>query len=517
MGAHRFLAVGAVPLTVALLSGCHLVFGLDKLTYEDTGGGGAGGGGGTGGTGGTTTIDPGCIPSQTPNAVRDDCGVFVSSSTGDDSPESDGSQAKPFATIGKALGSAKSGPIYLCAETFTEAVQLKAGATIYGGLDCASGEWTWIGPTKKSEISPEAGLVALVLDPGVAATVEDVTLRAKDAVEAGGSSIAVIATSGAELDLARCDVETGNGKDGAAGDAFAMSAAPGGMGNAGMDACSGPMIFGGGSVTNSCDEADPNDSISGSGGIGQEAIGGAGSPGTPLGTMNGGTGQLDDAGMCTSGAAGDDGTAGTPGTGAQGTGTITAQGYAGPAANPGDKGKPGQGGGGGGGAKGGTGAGKCADMASAGGASGGSGGSGGCGGAGGKGGQAGGASIGIVSLGATLVFADVKITTKNGGKGGDGGAGQLGGMGGPAGAGGSKASAASLKDGCSGGPGGKGGAGGKGGGGAGGPSIGIAHTGEAPDIKSATTSLGTPGSGGAGEGDTGSGAPGLAEVTRSFL
>ncbi len=279
-------------------------------------------------------------------------------------------------------------------------MQLKAGATVYGGLDCASGEWAWIGATKKSEISPEAGLVALVLDPGVAATVEDVTLRAKDAVEAGGSSIAIIATTGAELDLARCNVEAGAAKDGATGEAFANGAAPGAMGNAGGDACTTGEVNGGASVQNACDEADPNDnSIGASGGDGEEVIGGAGSPGTPLGTMNGGTGQLDDAGMCTNGTPGDEGTPGTSGTGAQGSGTITAQGYSGAAGTPGDKGKPGQGGGGGGGAKGGTGAGKCADMASAGGASGGSGGSGGCGGAGGKGGQAGGASIGILSLG----------------------------------------------------------------------------------------------------------------------
>ena len=511
------LALTAAGLLGAVgVSGCQIVIGLDGYRVEEGGSGGVGGAGGTGGSGGTTTIDPGCIPSSTQNAVRDDCGVFVSSSKGGDGPEYDGSKGKPFATIGKALGSAKNGPIYLCAETFTETVQLKAGATIYGGLDCASGEWTSIGATKKSEISPEAGQVPLVLDPGVAAMIEDVAIRAKDAVEPGSSSIAIIATPGAELALARCDVEAGAAKDGDTGEKFATSAAPGPMGNVGIEACTAAIVVPGAGVTNACDDADPNDnSISGAGGIGQEAIGGDGSKGSPGATDNRGLGE--DATACTDGTPGDDGTPGTSGTGAQGTGTITAQGYAGTSGTPGDKGKPGQGGGGGGGAKGGTGAGKCADMASAGGASGGSGGSGGCGGAGGKGGQAGGASIGILSLGATLVFADVKISANNGGNGGDGGAGQLGGMGGPAGAGGSKGSAASLKDGCSGGPGGTGGSGGKGGGGLGGPSIGIAHTGEAPDIKSATITVGTPGTGGAGEGDGGNGAPGIAEPTHTFL
>lgn len=97
-----------------------------------------GGSGGTGGTGGTTTIAPGCMPSESPDPMRDDCGVFVSASAGSD--DNDGSQAKPLATIGKALASPKSGPVYLCAESFEEAVQIKSGATIYGGLDCTQEE-----------------------------------------------------------------------------------------------------------------------------------------------------------------------------------------------------------------------------------------------------------------------------------------------------------------------------------------------------------------------------------------
>ncbi len=508
-----FVALFAGSLAQA---GCTNYYDENYLPLTDLGTGGAGGAGGTGGSGGTTTIDPGCIPIQTPNPVRDDCGVFVSSSLGDDGAQNDGSKAKPYATIGKALGSPKNGPVYLCAETFTEAVQLKAGATIYGGLDCASGDWKWIGPTKKSEISPDAGQVPLVLDPDVSLMMEDVALRAKDAVEASGSSIAIIAASGADLALARCHVEAGAAKMGAPGEAFGMSATSGATGNVGMDACTGAIVVPGLSVTNTCDEADPKDkSISGAGGVGQDSSGGVGSPGTPPSAMNGGAGE-EDVKSCTAGGSGDDGVSGTPGTGAQGMGTISAQGYAGVPGTPGEKGKPGQGGGGGGGAKGGTGAGKCVDMASAGGASGGSGGSGGCGGAGGKAGQPGGASIGIVSQGATLLFDTVKITARNGGNGGDGGAGQPGGLGGPGGAGGSKGSAAALKNGCSGGKGGSGGTGGRGGGGLGGPSIGIAHTGEAPDLKSATILIGTAGVGGTGEGDAGNGAPGIAKVTHSF-
>ena len=468
------------------------------------------GGGGTTTT--TTTIDPGCIPSDTPNPVRDDCGVFVSSSLGE--AGGDGSQDKPYATIAEALGSPKSGPIYLCAETFAESVQIKSGATIYGGLDCTTG-WTYTA-AKKSAIVPDAGKVPLVVDPQIGVVMEDVTLRARDAVEAGASSIAVIVSAGATLELTRCDVEAGNGKDGAVGEAFATSAAAGTTGNGGNEACTAAQTPSGLSVTNACDEADMEDnSIGGSGGVGEELVGAAGTTGFPLGTPNGGNGEV--AADCTTGGPGDAGALGASGLGAQGLGTISAQGYTGPAGNAGEKGKPGQGGGGGGGAKGGSGANKCVNPAQAGGASGGSGGSGGCGGLGGNGGQAGGGSIGIVSIGGTLVLAEVKVTVNGGGNGGAGGTGQLGGNGGEGGLGGAVPMAAtSLKAGCAGGKGGLGGPGGKGGGGLGGPSIGIAHTGEAPDIKGVTITTGAAGDGGEGDGDTGKGAAGVAAQVQAF-
>ncbi len=63
---------------------------------------------------------------------------------------------------------------------------------------------------------------------------------------------------------------------------------------------------------------------------------------------------------------------------------------------------------------------------------------------------------------------------------------------------------------CTGGKGGDGGSGGKGGGGRGGHSFAVAYTGDAPDVKGASITTGTPGSGGTGDGDTGKGADGLA-------
>jgi len=504
----QLLVAGTILAAALPAAGCFDDFSDPTLflqTYPSTGGGGSGG---------TTssTIDPGCIPSSTPNPVRNDCGLFVSSSKGDDNNDGK-TKDTAFATIAQALAAPESGPIYLCGESFAEAVQIKSGRTIYGGLDCTK-DWSWSAETK-SVVSPAAGQVPLVVDPQVGFVAADVIFRAKDAVEAGGSSIAVIVTGNADVTFTRCDIEAGNAKDGAVGEAFAMSASAGTTGNPGLDACTDASVDGGLSVKNACDDADPNDdSIGGKGGSSDEFSGGDGSNGQPLGGDNRGVGE--NAMACTPGTVGDDGAVGAAATGATGIGTISAQGYAGPAGNTGEKGKPGQGGGGGGGAKGGTAAGQCADAGKAGGASGGSGGSGGCGGAGGKGGQAGGSSIGLVSIGATLTFDAVKVTAKAAGNGGAGGDGQLGGKGGDGGLGGKKGAANSLKDGCPGGSGASGGAGGKGGGGLGGHSIGIAFTGAMPDTKGATIMAGNPGEGGVGDGAAGSGVKGMTAPTQSF-
>lgn len=503
----------AVLAGTSITAGCYDAFHDCTFWLCGTGGGGTGGGG-TGGTT-TTTIDPGCHPSVTPNPVRDDCGLFVSSSKGDD--KNDGkSKDKAFATIAKALASPDSGPIYLCGETFAEAVKIKSGRTIYGGLDCAK-DWSWSAETK-SEVSPAAGEVPLVVDPQVGLVVEDVAWRAKNAVEAGGSSIAVIVTSGADVTFARCDVEAGTAKDGEPAEVFQVDASAGTMGNAGADACTAANVNGGGSAKNACEDADLNDdSIGGKGGSSDEFSGGPGAQGSPGMALNAGVGEDGNNPVCTNGTAGDDGGPGASATGAAGPGSISPQGYAGTPGTSGDKGKPGQGGGGGGGAKGGTGANKCAAGTDTGGASGGSGGSAGCGGSGGKGGQAGGASIGIVSIDAKLSFVEkVTVTTKKGGNGGAGGDGQLGGNGGSGGPGGTKGGFSNLKDGCKGGQGGQGGPGGRGGGGLGGPSIGIAFTGDAPPTKDVTFTIGTPGDGGAGDGAMGAGAKGVAAETHSF-
>ncbi|WP_438033119.1 PGRS family protein [Sorangium sp. So ce204] len=466
----------------------------------------------------------GCVPSENPAAAVDDgCGVFVSSSGSD---ENAATKEAPVKTLAAALALAEESEkrrVYVCAETFEEAVEVTQGVTIYGGLDCASG-WGWAGAQRKTVLTAAAGEIPLVVRGGGAEAtvrVEDVHVQARgigpdDVTLAGASSIAAVAEE-VNVELARCVLEAGDAAAGAEGAAYETSAMGGAEGNGGNVACSEALVVPGGEVKNDCGtpEDESDDSLSGAGGIGQVGTGGAGSKGLPEISANGGEGE--GAKVCTEGTAGDDGTDGMPGAGASGLGEISASGYVGAAGGDGVKGTTAQGGGGGGGAKGGVGGGKCTDEASAGGASGGSGGAGGCGGAGGRGGGAGGSSIALISLNATVNFEDVTLKTGRGGAGGKGGAGQEGGAGGAGGPGGTKPEGATaLHDACAGGPGGKGGPGGQGGGGRGGHAIGIAYKGTAPPVQGAAVELGEAGPGGVGANAEGEGAAGVKAEVQAF-
>ncbi len=472
------------------------------------------GGSGTGGTGGTggTTIDPGCVPGSSGDPIANECGVFVSRSQGND--DNDGkTKETAFATIAKALGAATGKPIYLCGETFTEAVEIKAGALVYGALDCTAG-WKYASD-KRTVIAPAADAIPLRVTSKATLEIYDVDFTAADAEASGGSSIAMLAESGTDVMLTRSELVAGKGAAGADGAPFDMPATSGGDGVAGKDACIGSDSTGGASVPNDCSVGQ---SVGAKGGASDEFSGGDGSDGQPVSATNGGAGE--GASACTPGTVGDAGMSGSGGPGASGLGSLTTEGITGVAGVDGQPGNVAQGGGGGGGAKGGATGNACnMVMGAAGnaGASGASGGAGGCGGSGGKGGGAGGSSIGIVTLGAKLIFETVKITTASGGHGGAGGLGQSGGAGGNGAAGGKvPPMATDLKAGCAGGAGGKGGDGGKGGGGLGGHSTGIAHTGDAPAITGAQIVPGTPGDGGTGDGDAGAGANGSTGPTLKF-
>ncbi len=468
--------------------------------------------------GGGGSIPAGCDPAQNKDAVADTCGAFVSPTGNDESGK--GTKASPFKSFKRALE--KNDTIYACVgqAAFTEEVVLDKKATLFGGLDCAA--WTY-DETKRTALTAEPDKIPLELTSAAGGSaIENFAISAKDAVTLGGSSIAVIAEA-AEVSFTRTDINAGNGREGEDGTkptdpvGPASSTDPTIVGNDGQAACTDPsQQFGGSAKENAVCPAASGGPIGGKGGAADTLSGSNGdaNPATPK-TALGGSGQpSDDMGSWScvvgAGAIGASGATGDPGDGAKQTemGTISANGYAGAAGKPGGPGLPGQGGGGGGGAKGKT---MCA------GASGGGGGAGGCGGGGGTGGKAGGASIGVVSLGATLSFDTVTIHVGIGGKGGDGGGGQAGGTGGKGGTGGN-GSANGLSNACDGGNGGQGGFGGKGGGGRGGHAIGIAYTGDAAPVTTGVSfnGKGTAGDGGIGDSaNMGDGAKGaLADVQK---
>ncbi|MFO0592176.1 MAG: PGRS family protein [Polyangiaceae bacterium] len=473
--------------------------------------------GGTGGTGGTTTtsIQPECIPTNAVGPIDDSCGVFVSASGGLDSNDGT-SKSKAVSTLTKALAIAKGRPIYACADAgkpFSEAIEIDGEVQIFGGLDCATWEYT---PQTKTLWSAPADQTPLHVKKDASVTVQSFAITAADSEKEGGSSIAIIAEVSASLDLKACDVTAGDGKVGETPATPAGMGTPGVMGGDGAMGCemntpasnAGAV---GGLLTCAGTVAD-----GGPGGAGiASSTGAPGGPGQPDDGVNGlaGNGQKDSpATACTAGGDGADGLPGDPGAGATGNGAVSNSGFTGvPGADGVSVGKPGQGGGGGGGAS------KCSSVnAGKAGPSAGGGGSGGCGGSPGKGGSSGGASIAILSLGATLTFLDTKVTAGNGGNGGDGGLGQPGGEGGKAGMPGDNNGDASAAA-CGGGKGGKGGPGGRGGGGRGGHSIGIAYTGKVPDVTNITKIVtGTPGEGGAGDGAMGKGAAGIPAETQAF-
>lgn len=420
--------------------------------------------------------------------VRESCGVWVSAALGDD--DNPGTQGKPVRTLSRAVELADPaahglGRVYACggaeAESeYRERVMLPAGISLSGGFACAGG-WSYAGEVQRAVIhAPPAPAVLALAENGEESWITDVVVVADNAMEPGGSSIAVIALEGSNALLRRAELVAGNGADGLDGEDGSHDQQPakqGLPGNDGVDACTVDPGLGGATVVTQCD--DGSQSIGGQGGDGDALVATAGWQGLPAPEPNpegygaGGEGQnAAQATKCVFGAHGAHGQDGDEGSGGTGTGTLTKDGFVGADGEHGLPGFPGQGGGGGGASLGAS----CGALPK-GGAGGGSGGSGGCGGRGGKGGQAGGSSIGVALLSNGIALEDVVIRTGNGGKGGNGGAMQIGGKGGLPGDGGAGLGGpGGAQNGCAGGVGGHGGNGGSGGGGRGGHSATMVRT-----------------------------------------
>ncbi len=454
-------------------------------------------------------------PKDEPGVIKDACGFFVSVA-GDDANA--GTADKPFKTLGKAADAAKAAKarVYACADgTYAERVEVPAGVSIFGGFSCMSGTWNYDAPTgatiEPTAPGPDDVQATLRVAGNGTTQLEDLVVRAPDAVFPGGSSIVVI-VDGATVDFVRTHVFSGNGASGATGATPTDDIGPQNpddpavRGNNGQNACmggSGGNPGGAAKMNGLCSK-----SVGGKGGTGWDLIDGdKGDDGMPMVSGFGAGGTGEGPLQCSPGNDGFNGARGDDGTGAIVDGTLDAtKGYVGASGMPGTKGTVGQGGGGGGGAKGKT---VCH------GASGGSGGAGGCAGNGALGGMAGGSSIGIVHLGGTVRFDTTTITVGDGGEGGAGGEGQFGAPGGTGGTGGAGFSGTSKA--CNGGSGGQGGNGGRGGGGRGGHSVGIAHKGaSSPDTTGVMIMLSTAGMGGLGSGADGTGVMGIPTTVHAF-
>ncbi|MGK3985789.1 hypothetical protein WME99_22270 [Sorangium sp. So ce136] len=451
----------------------------------------------------------------------DECGVFVSEQGDDESP---GTTDAPVKTLQRAIelaarrrgdGEKATRRVYACGGLFEEAISLPQGVDLWGGRQCAGGDWSYGGPldgqSALTVIAPPAGIPVRVLGGDDAAIAGDdatsvifgVRAVAADASADGKSSIAMILEHGARAIVQSSVILAGDGKDGEPGeDAPSFRADAGVVGNDGADACTANVAPGALPVVTMC--GDGIESTGGQGGDGGLEAGRDGASGLPEPAGNppdlglGGSGAV---GMdCKDGERGAIGADAERAAGAVDPGLLGLHGWVGVRGEDGKPGGVGQGGGGGGGGKGRDPArDACPTGRPQGGAAGGSGGSGGCGGKGGKGGDYGGASIAIVALqGSDLTVKASTVLGAKGGDGGIGGTGQWGGFGWDGGRGG-RGSVTDASRGCRGGFGGDGGRGGDAGGGLGGHSLGIGSVGASVTIlQNATVLPGEAGTGGLG-------------------
>jgi hypothetical protein len=201
--------------------------------------------------------------------------------------------------------------VFACGELFDEKVELPSGIDLWGGRNCADGTWSYGGPDKLTTLAPADGVPLRVIggqDQEATSMLFGVRVVAADASAPDGkSSIAMILSDGAKVNLRWSEILAGNGKDGEPGeDAPSLRAQDGVLGNDGADACSADTVTGAPPAVTKCD--DGTESTGGYGGDGQIDVGGDGVQGTPAPAENpagdGGGGLGAASGTCEKGSRG---------------------------------------------------------------------------------------------------------------------------------------------------------------------------------------------------------------------
>ena len=323
-------------------------------------------------------IPAGCDTPNEPLKNPEKCltdvfGAYVSA-TGDDSGP--GTKAKPFKTIGKALGGSTV-RIVVCEGTYAESLDVKRDVELYSGVDCAFSK----AAAKAKVVATKPEYAVGIAKPASSVRISEFEVEAVDGNAASANSVGIAVSEVAAVKLVGVDVVAKKGFDGppgAGGTTGVVSnlAAIGGTPNG------NPAIA---STTpgsaKSCTCTVGGSSGGGGGGLptggGQDGIPASGATG------KGGAGNI----SCNPtgfGGNGGDSAVATPASKQTTVGLIENGTWKGSAGLAGEDGKSGQGGGGGGGR----------DGSSAGGG----GGCGGCGGSGGKGGAGAGGSIALLSI-----------------------------------------------------------------------------------------------------------------------
>lgn len=430
-------------------------------------------------------------PSVTPpmSELTEKFGYFVTEKGNDDD---DGSRAKPFATIAKAMSKAKidGKRIYVCAGTYAEALTLEDGVSMIGGYDCSRSEWA--NGTSNSRVVAPSSPAMRAKDIVSKTRFEAFDVIAPNATEPSESSIGLMAENATALVVVSTKIIAGRGAHGAHGVEGIQLVPQGSFDgpNGVHEAVATAAELGSAGIPGVCDNVPSH-----RGGVG----GRGGSGGLMHFRATGGIGgcSLEVKVNATAGEAkaGSDGVAGKAGASASAGLVFTASGYQPADGAPGEDGAGGEGGAGGFGVLP-SGAIYC-DSQTYRGRGGGAGGAGGCPGLAGSAGKGGGASVAVLLVESPVTFEKSELESADGGNGGQGTFGSFATAGGAGGQGGFCPPGVTCYNSPAenGSPGGRGGEPGVSGAGAGGPSIVIAHHGAAPKTMDTKTKVGRAGFG----------------------